>query len=270
MAQLSLFGNEKSESFDDDFQINWDDKIGVKPGDIYILGLHRLMCGDATKEQDIKSLMRGDKANMIITDPPYNTSHVGGTADKLTIMGDTQTSKEFREFLRKAFNAANIVSKPGSAFYIFHADMESYNFIGACQDIGWQVRQIIIWAKNSATLGRKDYNYQHEPILYGWTPGGSHKWRGPTNATSIMKYDKPIRNELHPTMKPVGLYMKLIENNSDRSDIILDPFASSGTAIMACYHTNRICRTLEIDPDYCEVIIKRFTRATNIKAVKLN
>jgi site-specific DNA-methyltransferase (adenine-specific) len=178
----------------------------TKLGDVYILGKHRLMCGDSTSITDMEKLVNGQPVDMCLTDPPYNVAYEGGTKEKLTIQNDSMEDSEFRQFLRDAFVAADTVMKAGAVFYIWHADSEGYNFRGACHDTGWKVRQCLIWKKSSLVMGRQDYHWIHEPCLYGWKEGASHLWSADRKQTTILEFNKPTRNGEHPTMKPVELF----------------------------------------------------------------
>ena len=238
-----------------------------KLGDIWQLGAHRLMCGDSTKIANVKTLMDGELADLLLTDPPYNVAYEGKTKDRLTIENDKMSDSNFREFLKAAFTAADSCMKPGAVFYIWHADSEGYNFRGACHDIGWQVRQCIIWNKNTMVLGRQDYQWKHEPCLYGWKDGAGHLWASDRKQTTVIDWDKPNRNAEHPTMKPVGLFDYQIKNNTKGSDIVLDTFGGSGTTIIACEQDGRKARVMELDPHYCDVILTRWENLTGSKAV---
>lgn len=238
----------------------------TKPGDLYQLGRHRLLCGDATKDADIKRLLDGKEADLYLTDPPYNVAYEGATKDKLTIMNDSMEDSKFREFLRDSFDAAKQSIKAGASFYIWHADSEGYNFRGACRDVGWQVRECLIWKKNSMVLGRQDYQWKHEPCLYGWNDGGSHSWYSDRKQTTILEFNKPNRNGEHPTMKPVALFDYLIKNSSKKGDIVLDTFGGSGTTIIACEQNGRCGYSTELDPKYCDVIVERWENLTGNKA----
>lgn len=241
-----------------------------KRGDIWQLGRHRLMCGDSTMIDDVEKLMDGQLADMLLTDPPYNVDYEGGTKEKLKIINDKQSDENFRQFLTDAFTAANIVMKPGAVFYIWHADSEGYNFRGACRDAGWTVRQCLIWNKNSMVMGRQDYQWKHEPCLYGWKEGAGHLWASDRKQTTVIDYDKPRKNDIHPTMKPVGLFDYQIKNNTKGGDVVLDLFGGSGTAIIACEQDGRACYTMELDPRYVDAIVKRWENLTGEKAVLLN
>lgn len=242
----------------------------AKQGDIWQLGRHRLMCGDSTSIDDVEKLMDGVKADMLLTDPPYNVDYEGKTKDKLKIKNDSMDNDSFRQFLRDAFTSADMVMKEGAVFYIWHADSEGYNFRGACFDIGWKVRQCIIWNKNCMVMGRQDYQWKHEPCLYGWKDGASHLWASDRKQTTVIDMAKPVKSDLHPTMKPVALFDYQIKNNTKGGDIVLDLFGGSGTTIMACEQNNRIAYSMEFDPHYVDVIIARWEQFTGQKAVLVN
>ena len=237
-----------------------------KAGDIWKLGEHRRMCGDSTKVEHIQKLMDGEKADLLITDPPYNVAYEGKTKDKLTIQNDSLDDANFREFLKDAFFAADSVMKPGAVFYIWHADSEGYNFRGACRDVEWKVRQCLIWNKNAQVMGRQDYHWKHEPCLYGWKEGASHLWASDRKQTTVLDFDRPNRNGEHPTMKPVALFDYQIKNNTKGSDIVLDSFGGSGTTLIACEQNKRVARIMELDPHYCDVIIQRWENLTGKQA----
>jgi len=236
-------------------------------GDIWELGEHKLMCGDSTSCTDVATLMGRERADMWLTDPPYNVAYEGKTKDALKIVNDNMSDEKFRAFLRDACVAADAVMRPGAVFYIWHADSEGYNFRGACKDTGWVVRQCVIWKKQSMILGRQDYHWQHEPCLYGWKSGASHKWSSNRKQTTILEFDKPSRNGEHPTMKPVALFEYQMLNNTDKGDIVLDSFGGSGTTLIAAEKNERIARIMELDPIYVDVIIRRWEQLTGRQAV---
>ena len=227
-----------------------------KPGEVYVLGPHRLLCGDATKAEDVKKLVESESVDLWLTDPPYNVAYEGSNG--LTIQNDSMEDTKFREFLRSAFGNAEKALKPGAPFYIFHADSEGYNFRGACHDIGLRVRQCLVWKKNALVLGRQDYQWIHEPCLYGWKEGAGHTWYGDRSQTTVMEYGKPKKNDVHPTMKPVEMLVYLLRNSSQRGNVVLDTFGGSGSTLIACEESGRICRTMELDPKYCDVIRRRW------------
>jgi DNA modification methylase len=239
----------------------------TKTGDIWILGKHRLMCGDSTSIDHLEKLCNGRQVDMWLTDPPYNVAYEGGTKEKLTIKNDSMDDDQFRQFLRDAYTAANAVMKSGAVFYIWHADSEGYNFRGAAKDCGWVVRQCLIWKKSSLVMGRQDYHWKHEPCLYGWKEGAGHLWAADRKQTTILEFDKPSRNGEHPTMKPVALFEYQMLNNTKGGDIVLDSFGGSGTTLVAAQKNGRVAYLMELDPKYCDVIVKRWEEFTGKKAV---
>jgi len=235
-------------------------------GDVWLLGQHRLMCGDSTSIGHLERLCDGQLVDMWLTDPPYNVAYEGGTKEKLTIKNDSMGNDAFRQFLRDAYSAADAVMKKGAVFYIWHADLEGYNFRGAAADIGWAIRQCLIWKKSSLVMGRHDYHWQHEPCLYGWKEGAAHLWAADRKQTTILEFSKPSRNAEHPTMKPVELFEYQMLNNTKGSDLVLDSFAGSGTTAIACEKHGRNARMMELDPKYCDVIVKRWQDFTGQQA----
>ena len=262
--------DEATPAVEDDWDKPLPEEPVSKPGDIYQLGRHRLMCGDSTNQSDIERLMDGESADLLVTDPPYNVDYQGGTSDKLTIQNDKQEDGAFLAFLQDAFFCANSAMRPGAAFYIWHADSEGYNFRTACKSTGWVVRQCLIWNKNSLVMGRQDYQWKHEPCLYGWKDGAAHTWNSDRKQTTVIDFERPKRNDIHPTMKPIGLFDYLIKNSSEKNGLVLDTFAGRGTAIMACEQNGRRCYSMELDPRYVDAIIDRWETFTGEKAVKLN
>lgn len=262
---------EESEIVEDEApEVDEDAEPIAKLGDIWQLGRHRLMCGDSTSIEDVEKLMGGQLADMLLTDPPYNVAYEGKTKDRLTIQNDSMDNDSFRQFLRDAFSSADAVMKQGAVFYIWHSDSEGYNFRGACFDIGWKVRQCLIWNKNSMVMGRQDYQWKHEPCLYGWKDGASHLWASDRKQTTVIDYQKPNASKIHPTMKPVGLFDYQIKNNTKGGDIVLDIFNGSGTTIMACEQNGRVARCMELDPRYVDACVKRWENFTGEKAVLIN
>ena len=264
--------DEKKQAEEDHFDI--EDNIPEEPiskvGDIYKLGEHILMCGDATSKEHIDKLMNGKEADMVFTDPPYNVDYEGKTIEKLTIMNDKKGSREFYSFLYDVFENIASVMKAGASIYVCHAHMESINFIASFQASGFYLSQMLIWNKSSMCIGRSDYQWKHEPIMYGWKLGAGHYFTKDRTQTTVWDFDKPSRNGEHPTMKPIALCAKAIENSSHKGDIVLDVFGGSGSTLMACEQLNRKCRMMELDPKYCDVIIKRWEEFTGNKAEKLN
>ena len=241
----------------------------TKLGDIYQLGNHRLMCGDSCSITDMEKLCAGQLVDMWLTDPPYNVAYEGKTKDALKIQNDSMADDQFRQFLRDAYVTADTVMKGGAVFYIWHADSEGYNFRGAAKDAGWTVRQCLIWKKSVMVMGRQDYHWKHEPCLYGWKDGAGHLWAADRKQTTVLEFDKPSRNGEHPTMKPVELFAYQMLNNTKGGDIVLDSFGGSGTTMIAAEKHGRYARLMELDPKYCDVIVKRWEDFTGKKAVLL-
>jgi site-specific DNA-methyltransferase (adenine-specific) len=239
----------------------------TKLGNIYILGNHRLMCGDSCSITDMEKLVNNRQVDMWLTDPPYNVAYEGKTKDALTIQNDSMDNEGFRQFLRDAYVTADTVMKAGAVFYIWHADSEGYNFRGAAHDAGWKVRQCLIWKKSTMVMGRQDYHWKHEPCLYGWKEGAGHLWSTDRKQTTILEFDKPSRNGEHPTMKPVALFEYQMLNNTKGGDIVLDSFGGSGTTLLAAEKHGRHAYLMELDPKYCDVIVKRWEDFTGKKAV---
>jgi DNA modification methylase len=251
----------------------------TKLGDVWILGNHRLMCGDSTRIESAKRLMGDDLADLLITDPPYNVDMTAknemlqkaGKARKdestFGIQNDKMSDDHFRQFLRDVYSTANSVMRDGAVFYIWHADSEGYNFRGACIDVEWKIRQCLVWAKSVFAIGRSDYHWKHEPCLYGWKDGASHYWGSDRSQTTVLDFKKPAKSELHPTMKPVELFEYQIGNSSKANDVVLDLFGGSGTTAIACERLSRKARLMELDPKYCDVIVKRWEDFTGKKAV---
>lgn len=255
---------------DEDAVPDVPDEPITKLGDIYQLGNHRLMCGDSTNIEHLERLCDGRPVDMWLTDPPYNVAYEGKTKDSLTIQNDSMGNDQFRQFLRDSYVAADTVMKAGAVFYIWHADSEGYNFRGAAADAGWKVRQCLIWKKSSMVMGRQDYHWKHEPCLYGWKEGAGHLWATDRKQTTILEFDKPSRNGEHPTMKPVALFEYQMLNNTKGGDIILDSFGGSGTTMLAAEKNGRYARLMELDPKYCDVIVKRWEEFTGKKATLIN
>jgi len=247
-------------------------------GDVWVCGQHRVMCGSSLDQSQVELLCAGQRVDMLLTDPPYNVAlgmnetpkeakKRNRRTDGLVVQNDSMDDQSFRIFLRDAFVSADTVMKPGAVFYIWHADSEGYNFRGACKDAGWPVRQCLIWRKSSLVMGRQDYQWRHEPCLYGWKEGAGHLWASDRKQTTILEFDKPSRNGEHPTMKPVALFEYQMLNNTKGGDIVLDSFGGSGTTLIAAEKNGRIARIMELDPKYVDVIVKRWEDFTGQKAV---
>ncbi len=258
IADLFAGDGEKDDDFD--LSAALEKAAFVERGDVWTVGRHRLMCGDATSAEDVAALMDGKKANLIVTDPPYNVAFRSGSG--LSIQNDSMENGEFYTFLYNSFqNMAEHLEKGGAA-YVFHADTEGLNFRKAFVDAGFHLAGVCIWVKNSLVLGRSDYQWQHEPVLYGFLKNGKHPWYSDRKQTTIWNYDKPKRNKNHPTSKPLDLLGYPICNSSQENAIVLDTFGGSGSTMMACEQTNRICCMMELDEKYASVILRRYVEDT--------
>ena len=242
---------------DDDCELDAEEVTPfVRPGDLWTLGRHRMLCGDATNADDVARLMDGLRANLVVTDPPYNVAYE--SADGKKIQNDSMADETFYAFLLAAFrNMAAHLAEGGSA-YVFHADTEGLNFRRAFREAGFHISGVCVWVKNSLVLGRSPYQWQHEPVLYGWLPNGKHKWFSDRKQSTVWKFDKPRRSKDHPTMKPIPLLAYPIKNSSAPNGVVMDLFGGSGSTLMACEEIDRICRTMELDPRYASVIVERF------------
>ena len=264
-----LFDNKtdvQEDDFDADAALADITEPVTKRGDIWQLGRHRLMCGDSTMIDDVQTLMGDHKANLIVTDPPYNVDYEGKTKDALKIQNDKKTDGDFYQFLLDAFTNMFMVAVEGSPVYVFHADSEGLNFRRALIEAGYKLAQCCIWVKQSMVMGRQDYQWQHEPILYGWKEGAAHKWHSDRKQTTIWNFNRPSKSKEHPTMKPLDLVAYPIQNSSVANCIVLDLFGGSGSTLIACEQLNRICYMMELDEKYCDVIIKRWEEYTGQKA----
>ena len=271
---MSDFGFESLENIDfvedviEDEVPEIPEEPKAKYGDIYSLGNHRLMCGDSTIFNDIEKLMNGNLANLLLTDPPYNVNYKSKSTN-MQIQNDNQNEDSFYQFLYDSFSNIYSFLKDDASFYVWYASKEVVNFSNSLKNAGFDVKQELIWNKNSHVMGRCDYHYKHEPCLYGWKASKKHNWYGNRKQTTVVDFDKPLKNDLHPTMKPVGLFNYQIQNSSKPGDIILDIFAGSGTTLMACEQNNRKAFLMELDPKYVDVIINRWEKFTGKKAEKL-
>ncbi|MFD1403734.1 site-specific DNA-methyltransferase [Robinsoniella peoriensis] len=257
IADLFKDGNDK-EVQDDDYDLSaaLEKAAFVEKGDVWTVGRHRLMCGDATSSDDVSKLMDGRKANLILTDPPYGVSFQ--SSDGLSIQNDSIKGEEFYQFLLSAMQNMAAVLEQGGAAYVFHADTEGLNFRRAFVDAGFHLAGCCIWVKNSLVLGRSDYQWQHEPVLYGFLQNGKHPWYSDRKQTTIWNFDKPKRNKNHPTSKPLDLLAYPISNSTQANAIVIDTFGGSGSTLMACEQSNRICCTMELDEKYASVILRRY------------
>lgn len=238
----------------------------TRPGDFYLLGRHRLLCGDSTQAETLAQLTGNEPAALLLTDPPYNVDYEGTNGKK--IINDKLSPEAFAAFLNKALQAAAAQLRPGGGFYIWYADKESAAFRAACEQNGLMVRQGLVWVKNHFVLSRQDYQWQHEPCLYGWKEGKTHYFTKDRSQSTVLEFDKPIKSEEHPTMKPVGLFARLIANSTQDGETVLDPFGGSGTTLIACELQGRNACLAELDPHYCDVIVKRYMQLDNAGPVK--
>ena len=255
--ELAALFDDGMEAKEDDFDV---DAELQKPafsrlGDVWTLGRHRLVCGDSTKAETYTTLMDGVKANLVITDPPYNVNYEGSAGK---IKNDNMAGEKFYEFLLAAFQNMESVMEADASIYVFHADTEGLNFRRAFADAGFYLSGCCIWKKQSLVLGRSPYQWQHEPVLYGWKKNGKHQWYTGRKETTIWEFDKPKKNGDHPTMKPIPLLAYPIGNSSMANSVVLDPFGGSGSTLIACEQTDRICRTIELDEKFCDVIVNRY------------
>jgi DNA modification methylase len=312
-----ILGIDK-EAHEDDFDLGaaLPDKAITQRGDLIIMGEHRLVCGDSTDAADVAKLMDNQKARLVLTDPPYNVDYgdkaeylneylqTGGNRNTSRILNDKMSDQAFYCFLKAAYERALEVSEPGASIYVFHSEQEGLNFRTAFRDAGWSQRQCLVWVKNSLVLGRQDYQWQHEPVLYGWKPGAAHYFTDDrtqatviddakpldfrrlkkgelidlvqrlyeertTQQTSVLRENRPSRSDEHPTMKPVRLCGRLIANSSKKGDIVYDGFGGSGSTLIAAEQLKRLCRTMELDERYCDVIVARWEAFTGEQARRL-
>jgi len=219
---------------------------------------HRILCGDSTDFSQFEKLKEGVEFDLVLTDPPYNVNYTGGTKDKLKIMNDSMDDDSFHTFLLEAFKNLYLSSRAGGAIYIFHADSQGANFRTALTESGYKLSQCLVWVKNQLVMGRQDYQWRHEPILYGWKEGAGHEWYSDRSQTTVLEFDKPTQNPDHPTMKPVGLLIYLIQNSTKKGEIVADAFLGSGSTLIACEQTGRSCFGTELDPKYMDVVVRRW------------
>ncbi len=255
----------KEDEFDVDQALNEIEEPTTQLGDIWLLGKHRLLCGDSTQKESVMRLMNGQGADMLLTDPPYNVNYEGGSG--LTIQNDNMSETAFYNFLLDSFKNMYEVAKCGCPIYVFHADTEGLNFRNAFKTAEFKLAQCLIWVKNTFVMGRQDYQWRHEPVLYGWKEGTAHYFIDDRSQSTVLEFDKPTKSLEHPTMKPIDLLVYLIKNSSKENNLIVDLFGGSGSSLIAAEQTNRICYTMELDPKYCDVIIKRWENLTGQKAI---
>lgn len=285
------------DDFDLEAELEREEEPITRKGDLWILGKHRLLCGDSTKLEDVTRLMDGKLADLLLTDPPYNVNYESESGMK--IENDNLGDDDFYNLLIGSFTNMYEIAKEGTPIYIFHADTEAYNFRKAFMNAGFKLSQGLVWVKHSMTIGRQDYQWRHESILYGWKEGAAHKWYGQRNKDTviendidiedlskeelveiveqlleslpgtIIRFDRPMKNDLHPTMKPLGLLGYLIRNSSIEGDLVVDLFGGSGSTLITCEQMNRICYTMELDPRYCDAIVKRYIALAGDEEVKI-
>lgn len=266
-ALLKEVGAELDPIEDDEIPEPPVDPI-TKPGDLWILGDHRLLCGDSTKAEDVARLMDGKKADLWLTDPPYNVDYTGKTKDALKIENDSMSESEFRQFLQKSFGLAFQNMKPGAAFYIWHADKTALAFLLALDHCQQKCRQILVWVKSCLVMNRTDYQPKHEPCIYGWKDGAAHAWFSDRKQTTVLEFEKPARSESHATTKPVPLFAYQIGNSTGPQGVVLDSFGGSGTTLLATEQLGRTSCLMELNPAHCDVIVQRWEKLTGKVAVR--
>ena len=264
------FAIKEADAVEDDFDIPEHVTTDIVLGDIFEIGQHRLVCGDSTQTDTFKALFGEQMADLVVTDPPYNVAYEGKTKNKLTIQNDSMGDGDFYQFLYDFYTALGSYTKAGGAWYVWHADSEGANFRRAMVDAGIMVKQCLIWVKNSMVMGRQDYQWKHEPCLYGWKEGAAHGWYSDRKQTTILNFDRPSRNTEHPTMKPIPLIAYQITNSSKQGDIVADGFGGSGTTMIAAHQLNRKGYLVEFDPKYCQVIINRMVKLDPTIQIKRN
>ena len=257
-----------AEGVDEDAEVEVPADPITQPGDLILLGKHRLLCGSATVMTDVERLVAGELVDMMWTDPPYNVAYKGKTKDALEIQNDSMGNEDFRQFLLDAYLSAYAVLKPGGAVYVAHADSEGENFRGAMRESGLLVKQCLVWVKSCMFMGRQDYQWKHEPILYGWKEGAAHTWLSDRKQTTVLEFNKPNRNGEHPTMKPVDLVEYCLRNHIGANASVLDLFGGSGTTLIAAEKIGARAFLTELDPRYCDVIVKRWELLTGKTAIR--
>jgi len=261
---------EEPEVTEDNYEVPDEITTDIVPGDLFQIGPHRLLCGDSTKPEDWQKIFVNELADLIITDPPYNVNYVGKTKEALTIQNDKMGDDAFYQFLLDFYTALGAYTKAGGAWYVWHADSEGANFRKAMADAGIMVKQCLIWVKNSMVMGRQDYQWKHEPCLYGWKAGASHNWYSDRKQTTVLEFDRPSRSSEHPTMKPIPLIAYQIENSSKSGELVADGFLGSGTTMVAAHQLDRRCYGMELDPKYCQVILDRMLTLDPTLEIKRN
>lgn len=254
---------------EDNYEVPDTIETNIVLGDLFEIGEHRLLCGDSTDSDAVAKLMKDEKADIMVTDPPYNVAYEGKTKEAMTIKNDKMSNEDFKDFLNSFFSCSLIELKEGSPIYVF-CPIEDGAFLNAFLNSGFKLQSILIWLKNSIVMGRKDYNYKHEPILYGWKEGAAHKWYGNFDKSTIIECNKPPRNGEHPTMKPIELLEIVLNNSSKKNDLVLDLFLGSGSTMVASHQLKRKCYGMELDPKYCQVIVDRMIKLDSTLVIKKN
>jgi DNA modification methylase len=268
---LPLDYNEVLEAEEDDFEVpDGGIETDIVLGDLFEIGEHRLLCGSSIEIEQYSKLLKDEFIDLVVTDPPYNVAYEGKTKDALTIENDSMKNDDFYKFLYDFYTSIYAYMKKGAPFYVWFADVEIVNFSKSLVDSGLKLAQMIIWKKNSLVMGRKDYHFMHEPCLYGWKEGDAHKWYSDRKQTTILEFDRPSRNQEHPTMKPIPLISYQIENSSKVKDLVFDGFLGSGTTMVASHQLKRKCYGMELDPKYCQVIVDRMIKLDPSIEVKRN
>jgi site-specific DNA-methyltransferase (adenine-specific) len=265
---IDLSVQEELEAEEDNYEVPNEINTDIVLGDLFEIGEHRLLCGDSTDSDQVAKLMNGEKADMCHTDPPYNINYEGGSKKREKIANDKLD--DFPQFLYNVYTTISTALKKGGAIYVWHASSETHNFIQQFLNAGFLFKSYIVWNKNNSTFGRSDYHWKHEPCIYGWLDGASHKWYGDRKQTTVWDIDRPSRSEEHPTMKPIPLCCKPLENSSEIGNIILDVFLGSGSTMVASHQLKRKCYGMELDPKYCQVILERMIKLDPTLKVKKN
>jgi len=265
----SFDSDKKLEAEEDDFDTTPPEIPITVLGDLIEIGEHRLLCGDSTDSDQVAKLMNGEKADLMVTDPPYNVDYTGKTKDALKIDNDKMSSGDFSDFLNGFFDCALVEMKAGSPIYVF-CPIEDGSFLNSFLSSGFKLQSILVWVKNTIVLGRKDYQYKHEPILYGWKEGAAHKWYGEYDKSTIIECAKPPKNGEHPTMKPIELLETIMTNSSKIDDLVFDLFLGSGSTMVASHQLKRKCYGMELDPKYCDVIVNRMIKLDDTLTIKRN
>lgn len=268
--ELPFDNTPAQEATDDDYEIPEVVNTTIVLGDVIEIGQHKLLCGSSLETDEWAKIMGEELCDLVVTDPPYNVAYVGSTKDALTIMNDKMEGSDFYQFLYDFYTALGSYTKAGGSWYVWHADSEGANFRRAMADAGILLKQCLIWVKNSMVMGRQDYQWKHEPCLYGWKEGAAHNWYSDRKQTTILEFNRPTRNAEHPTMKPVELIAYQIQNSSKVGDLVADGFLGSGTTMVASHQLGRKCYGIELDPKYCHVIVDRMRKLEPNIEIKIN